>query len=304
MYEACSAPLPPRAGLCSFAYRYAAGIPGFSPRSPLDVFGFIEEAHALGYRRAQICENIGLASLSRQELDRLCRISRELNVELEIGFKRIDEGNIARHMEIARITGASFIRAVTHDRENLSDSERRETVGRAVALLKSWSARFRDLDVLFALENHFDLGTDDLVEIVGEVASPSVGLVFDTTNGLGFLEPPAVTMEKMADHIFSVHLKDYIVRKAEAGYEIVGTALGEGLLRARKIVEFLAGRRPMTTFILEMAIRRNPGWDADTVVQWERDAIRKSTEMMKTILGEPVPAGTHRKQEIAIAKKY
>lgn len=290
MNDMKSSVLPPHVGLGSFAFRYAVGFPGFFPETPMGPDEFLRSAHALGYRRVQICENLRLPFRSPGELERLNRLSGELGIALEIGFKKVDEDSLVRYMEIARRMGVRFIRAVIHDKDSLTREVRGTIMQQTSKLLKNWAGRLEDAGVRLGLENHFDLFTDELVTIVGEVGSPAIGLVFDTTNSLGFLEPPEITLNKMSGRIFSMHLKDYTIRKAEAGYEIVGTVLGEGLLNAEKILSDLVGSDPEASVILEMAVRRNPDRQVKAVVEWEKEEIRKSTVVLASIVGNATRA--------------
>jgi sugar phosphate isomerase/epimerase len=271
-------------GLGSFAFRYAIGVKGFQPPNPMDTFAFIQRAYQLGYRRVQLCENLNIATLSKNDLRRLRDMSKDMGMVLEIGLRKVDEKNLSRHIELALLLEASFIRAVSHDRDNLSQEEQKTVIVSVTKLLKQWAPRFNDYGVTFGLENHFDITTKDLVKIVTEVASANVGLVFDTTNSLGFLEPPEDTLKIMREFILSVHLKDYIIQKGEAGYEILGTILGEGFLNIPTIFSLLGDRLFHIPIILESTARRNFQDTQEKVMQWEESIIQKNTIVIDNLL--------------------
>jgi sugar phosphate isomerase/epimerase len=214
---------------------------------------------------------------------------------LEVGLRKVDEKNLSKHIEIAALLKASFIRAVAHDCDNLSQAEQKTVVASVTKLLKQWAPRLNDYGLSFGLENHFDIATKDLVHIVTEVASSKIGLVFDTTNSLGFLETPENTLKIMRDFILSVHLKDYIIQKGEAGYEIVGTVLGEGVLNISTLFSLLGGKLSRIPIILESAARRNFQDIQKKVLQWEENIIQRNTAALYNLLKKYLGQNTEEK---------
>ncbi|MCL2319802.1 MAG: sugar phosphate isomerase/epimerase [Treponema sp.] len=286
MQERTVRQLPQNIGLGSFAFRYAIGIKEFRPSRPMDAFAFVEKAHRMGFRRIQLCENLNFHSYSKAELQKLRDVSRDLGMIVEVGLKKLDEDNIARHFDIALLLGSPFIRAVSHDHDNLSKREQEEVAAAVTKLLKEWAPRLKDNGLCLGLENHFDLATRHLVRIVKDVAAAEVGLVFDSTNSLGFLELPENTLREMLDFVLSVHLKDYAITKGEAGYEILGTVLGEGSLNIKAIFSLLGARLLQVPVILESAARRNFEDSPEQVLRWEEDVIKKNTCNMGNLLKE------------------
>jgi len=275
--------LPEHIGLGSFAFRYAIGFKAFKSPRPMDAFSFMEKAHQMGYRRIQLCENLNYVMYSKNDLQRLRAMSKDLGMTVEVGLRKLDEENLSRHIEIALQVGAVFIRAVLHDHDNLSRQEQENVVTAAIKLLKQWAPRLADYGFTLGLENHFDVTTRDLVRIAAELASSSVGLVFDTTNSLGFLETPECTLKNMVDFVSSVHLKDYKIQKGETGYEIIGTALGEGALDIPAVFSLLGDKASRISIILESAARRNFQDTPEHVLEWEEDIIRKNTRKIEII---------------------
>lgn len=277
---------PKHIGLGSFAFRYAIGISEFKSPHPMDAFSFMEKAYQMGYRRIQLCENLNIKVYTKNDLQRLHDMSKDLGMIVEIGLKKLDEENLLRHIEIALLIGATFIRAVSHDHDNLSQQEQERVIAAVTKILKQWAPRLDDHGLSLGLENHFDIATRDLVRIVKDVGSPRIGLVFDSTNSLGFLEMPENTLKCMIDFIVSVHLKDYVIQKGEAGYEILGTVLGEGSLNISAVFSLLGDKAPHIPIILESAARRNFQDTPEQVLEWEEDSIQKNTRSMDSLLRE------------------
>ena len=62
--------------------------------------------------------------------------------------------------------------------------------------------------VVLAIENHIDLSTDEMIELVQALDHPSVGVCLDTANNLRLFEDAAVAIERLAPYAKAVHLKD------------------------------------------------------------------------------------------------
>jgi sugar phosphate isomerase/epimerase len=265
-----------RTGISSYAFRYGIGVSGFRPPRPMDAVAFLAEAGRLGLSHAQLCENLGIAACGHAELDRIRGAAADLGLVLEVGMKALTPASLERHIEIVQKLGSSFLRIVLGDGGEVPESAPTPLVERSVAALKAAVPRIRDLGLTIGIENHFDLETERLVEIVDTIGSPEAGLVFDTTNCLGFLRSPMETLRAMGRRVVSVHIKDYVIRKVEAGYLISGEVLGRGLLDVDATVQACAACNPAAPVLLEMTIRRNCSQSPEQAAAWERDAIERS----------------------------
>ncbi len=249
----------------------------------MDLVTFLETSHALGMGGVQLCENLDYEERENGALESFGERAREFGMFIELGMRDISPEHLRRHIEIARLTGAGFIRLVLG-----APSERPEadpaslkakairTIGDALPLLERHGLRL-------GIENHFDLRTPDIAEVVETLGSDRVGVVLDTTNGLGFLEHPEQTLERLLPSIMSVHIKDYYVQKVEAGYLVRGCALGKGELNTGRIVRRVLDAHPEASLIIEMTIRRDSGMEPCRVVEWERDQIRRSIDSLMEI---------------------
>lgn len=114
----------------------------------------------------------------------------------------------------------------------------------------------QDLNTCLAIENHFNTLTDDArhtVQIVSEINSPVVGILYDQAN-LGFIgaEDHGEAINTQASHIIHVHAKDFIFKgenrrfyassttRIEESERIVSSrVLGQGVLPWRNILRLL-----------------------------------------------------------------
>jgi sugar phosphate isomerase/epimerase len=280
-------------GISSYAFRYAIGFPGFAPGRPMDASAFLREAGRLGLRHAQLCENLAFAHAPRAALERLRDEATDLGLALEVGMKSLSAASLDRHLDIAHVLRSRFLRVVLGAGGDFPDPDPDALARRAVAALRAALPRIRDLDLGVGIENHFDLRTAQLVRVVDAVDDGRVGMVFDTTNALGFGERPAETLAAIGARVVSVHLKDYSIRKVEAGYLVSGEVLGEGLLDLKTILGEVERLNPRATVLLEMTIRRREGASPDEAAAWERDAIERSAAVLRGALAR-VPAGAGR----------
>ena len=210
-------------------------------------------------------------------------------------MRSLTAASLERHLEVAETLGSSFVRIVLGSGGELPERDPGALADRSLAVLQSAWPRIRGAGVTIGIENHFDLETGRLVALVDALGSDGVGLVFDTTNGLGFLEPPADTLRAIGRRLVSVHLKDYSVRKVEAGYLISGEILGEGLLDVDGTLDAVAARKPDAPVLLEMTVRRRDGQSPDEAAAWERGAVERSAARLhEAVRQRATPAAAER----------
>jgi sugar phosphate isomerase/epimerase len=107
------------------------------------------------------------------------------------------------------------------------------------------------------IENHKDWLAAELAALLREIDSPNVGACLDFGNNLALLEDPDETIEVLAPHAVTTHLKDMAVRRTESGFELSEVPLGQGMLPLERYVATLRRARPAAPLCLEM-ITRDP----------------------------------------------
>lgn len=118
----------------------------------------------------------------------------------------------------------------------------RQVLGRDAPLV-------RDSGLDLAIENHQDLGSEELLAIAGE-AGAGVGLVLDTGNAYAVGEDPVAFARRVAGRVQHVHLKDYVAQFTDDGYRLVRCAVGEGAVPLAEIAAvLLADGRSLTASI-------------------------------------------------------
>ncbi|HTU01128.1 MAG TPA: TIM barrel protein [Candidatus Sulfotelmatobacter sp.] len=229
-----------RLGLSSFIYRYAIrGGPGVAkPLTAVDVLG---RAAALGAEAVQFCENLPLAALPSAEREALLEASRRLRVGVEIGMRGLNITALLAHVDLAAAVGSRALRLVL-------DATDLEVIHEA---LRPVLKRCAERQVVLAIENHFDLRTAALAELMRRLDDPWLGVCLDTANSTGHLEQPTETLALLRPYVRQVHLKDYAIEKAPIAYRITGRPLGRGALDPAAILQAVMGHTPAPDLFLE-----------------------------------------------------
>ncbi len=106
-----------------------------------------------------------------------------------------------------------------------------------------------------AVENHKDLTSDELAELMRAFSSEWIGVNVDTGNNLALLEDPYEAVEMLAPFAVSVHLKDMAVQPYEHGFKLSEINCGDGFLELPRMVAVLTKSNSELRFNLEMATR-------------------------------------------------
>jgi sugar phosphate isomerase/epimerase len=116
-------------------------------------------------------------------------------------------GDLFRHVDIAAAMGANVMRICAGGRRTrtLSWTEHRTLL---LPLLQCAADYAAGQHVVLAIENHIDLSTDEMIELVQTLDHPSIGVCLDTANNLRLFEDAAVAIERLAPYAKAVHLKD------------------------------------------------------------------------------------------------
>jgi len=271
-----------RTALGSYAFRYAIGFDGFQPPHSMTPLDFLGVARNLGFKGVQLCENLRFADGDERELAAIRGRARELDLFVEVGMKELSLESITRHIAIADRVDSGLLRIVIGDDYSWRRAE--EDRRRVVDILQAVLPECRERGITIGLENRFDLRSRDLVRIVEEIADGNLGLIFDTTNGIGFIEHPLDTLQKFLPCLLSLHLKDFVMEKIEAEYRMRGVPLGEGWLDVECVLKTALEANPDLSVVLEMTVQRAPGQSMDEVLEWERDCVERSAAFLRRSL--------------------
>lgn len=255
-----------RFGLSSYIFRYAIrGVAAISA-APLSAVDVLRRVAALGLQAAQFCENLPLSALTPAEWEELLEASRRLGVAIEIGTRGLEVTKLLEHVDLAAKAGSRALRLVLDatDLDVITET------------LRPMLRRCQERRVLLAIENHFDLRTAQLAELIRRLDDRWLGVCLDTANSTGHLEDPMETLAALGPYIAQVHLKDYAVEKAPIAYRITGRALGQGWLDPPAILRAVihSGRDPDVFLEQWMEPEASPEATLAKEQEWVESSVR------------------------------
>ena len=127
-----------------------------------------------------------------------------------------------------------------------------EHVTHCIEVLRDLAPLLRSNGLRIAIENHQDLDSNDLAQIVQGVGTDVVGVNFDIGNAFATCEDPSAFAEKLGSSIINIHLKDYKIFRSEDGFRLVRCALGSGAVDFRTILPLLVKNAPDAKMVIEL----------------------------------------------------
>lgn len=96
--------------------------------------------------------------------------------------------------------------------------------------LRSLIPYLNDYQIKLAIENHQDVDSLDLINIIDKVDSDYIGVNFDIGNAFATLEYPLEFAKKMGDRIILINLKDYKFKKSKYGFRLIQCPFLDGVV--------------------------------------------------------------------------
>jgi 3-oxoisoapionate decarboxylase len=234
-------------GLSSYTYAWEVGVPGYPVPKPLDAFTLLQRTADYGLNLLQIADNLPLEHLTLEEQKEVYQKANALNITLELGTRGILNDNLKTHLEIAKRLHSRLLRVVVDSKGHEPSPEE------VIRLLAAELPAFEHANIILGIENHDRFKVKTLAHIVKSLASSHIGIVLDTVNSFGSLEPPELVVETLGPYTVNLHIKDFDVRRAShnLGLEIYGTAAGQGRLDIPAVVKQLKDYGRAFTSVLE-----------------------------------------------------
>jgi 3-oxoisoapionate decarboxylase len=127
----------------------------------------------------------------------------------------------------------------------------------------------RKAGLMLLIENHQDLGADDLVKIISTTAADCIGINWDVGNSLPVPDTPETFLEKTAGFIGNVHLKDYRLFRSENGYRMARCPLGEGIVDFSSLLPRLHTSKSSIPMAIELGAQNARHADIFETAYWE-----------------------------------
>ena len=242
-------------GLNPYGLSYTVGLQAIgtaraNPR-PLGLDGFIALVRARGLSVIEL-DWRWLLSLPKADLARVRDDLSGLTTIFSYWLAHRSGETLIEAIGAAEAVGASIFRM--HLTPVLEGARAREgarwpaLVAHARGVLERDAARVRDAGLTLAIENHQDLGSEELIAIA---AGLDAGLVLDTGNPYSVGEDPVAFVQRAAPYIRHVHLKDYRAQFTDEGFRLVRCAIGDGCVPFDRIAEVLHAASNRLTASLE-----------------------------------------------------
>lgn len=211
-------------GLSTYAYfwRMSDRVP-----SPMSLDDAMRDAAAHdGVDLFQICDHLPLDTASDERLAAIRALADDLGLALEVGTRGTHPDHLARYLHIAQQLGATLVRSMWtsgDDQPDVAETERR---------LRRALPDYEAAGVTLALETYEVVATADLVDVVGRIASPSLGVCLDPANTVARLERPAEVVAAAAPYVRNWHVKDSAFTRSPGwvGFQYTGVRTGTGIL--------------------------------------------------------------------------
>jgi len=145
--------------------------------------------------------------------------------------------NIRKNIVRAKAMGSPLMRAViASDRASLPPGPVEQHIETMIRLLKAVRTQAVDAGVKIAIEVHKDLQAWELKGLIEQAGPDFVGVYMDTGNPVFVLEHPLTTLETLAPHILTLHLRDSVVYEHKRGVAVQWVPLGEGNVDFKQIM--------------------------------------------------------------------
>lgn len=117
-----------------------------------------------------------------------------------------------------------------------------EYIDHARKTLHDTAAYAQDLRLDFAIENHQDFGSEELIDFCHH-AGPHCGICIDTGNTLAVAEHPLDFARRVAPLVRHIHLKDYRAQFTDEGFHLVRCPIGDGFVPFAELLPLVTQHR-------------------------------------------------------------
>lgn len=209
--------------------------PGFS------FFDVIDDARARGFDGINVSvygpafEHLSGGTVSHLRAVRAALDEAGLGVDIE--NNGTDPGHLRELLEIGSRLGAGLLRTFTTTPED----DERARISKAIKDLRQASVTAEQFGITIVVENHEDLDGDQVAEIVSEVDSAWVKVLFDFGNSVFRGQHPLDALDRLLPWVVTAHLKDqvFLADHQGAGPHTLGVPVGAGGLPVRLLIQRL-----------------------------------------------------------------
>ena len=258
------------------------------PGRRMTVWDFIERARKLAVQGVSI-ESCFLPPINDQLLGRLRDKLDEYRFDrvwawghpdgLRSGSDEAAARDLVRHLAYAKRLGARVMRIVGGSRRTRpsSWSVHKRRLGRMLARLVGPA---EEHGVVLAIENHIDMLSAELGDLITSIDSPWLGVCFDTGNNLRLFEDPVTVAETLAPFARATHIKDIGVLRGNPKEFAFwpSVPLGRGLVDLKAVLRALRKARYKGLLAIEVDVLHPDHGEEDRAVA---GSVRHLRELME-----------------------
>lgn len=226
------------AGISSYAFTWAIGVPGKEPERPMTIFELIDKTSELNVKVVQVADNLPLEKFTMEELKQIKQYAGQAGVKIEVGARGMTPERLQQYIEIAALMDSPILRFVIDQKGFVPSVEEINSIIRdALSALQTHH-------IILAIENHDRLLTTEFAEIVEKANSDYVGICLDTVNSMGAGEGLETVISCLAPLTVNLHVKEFSVERVShmMGFVIEGKPLGKGMLPLAELIKRVSPR--------------------------------------------------------------
>lgn len=216
------------------AYAYHLNM-RFEKLLPGDLLDIAHEHHLPGVKIHVLDgETQSLSTMNDEKLAEFGEKAKCYNLDINIETSASDNKTLDDAVRIALKTGASSVRFYPRYEGALSDVLK--TIAADLRYLKE---HYQHSGLTFVLEQHEDLKSHELVELIKNADFPQLTLLFDFGNMINACELPMDALSAMQEYITQVHIKDAVILEEGQGFGHKACRSGEGNLPFKEMLQAL-----------------------------------------------------------------
>jgi sugar phosphate isomerase/epimerase len=264
------------AGISSYSFTWAIGIPGYIPNKAMSVFDLIDLAILLDVKVIQVADNLPLEKYSVQELKEFKFLADQAGLRIEVGAREMTPDRLRQYLKIASLVGSPILRFV------IDGPDFDPCMDEIHAIIQEIVPELEAHQITLAIENHDRLLSRDFAQIIERSGSSRVGICLDTVNSMGAGEGLETVIGILAPLTVNLHVKEFSIRRVshKMGFIIEGVPLGKGILPLAELISKVSSR--CQSAILEQWTP--PESTIEETIRKEKEWAKESISFLKTVL--------------------
>lgn len=159
----------------------------------------------------------------------------------------------------AKAMGSPLVRCLlARDRAHFPPGPVEQHMETAIALFRAVRPKLLDTGLKIGLEIHKDLQAWEHQQVLQATGYDIIGTYLDTGNPVFVAEHPLTTVELLAEHAVTIHLRDSVVYEHPEGIAVQWVPLGEGTVDFQQILATAKRLAPAGTHIYIKPITGRP----------------------------------------------